>query len=153
MKDSEKILAQGARLQYRISSNDKKPRSFGTDQLLHHAEIHFIDAIGPEDGLNGTQAAQKLGITNGAVTQIANKLVTKGLLTKYRKEENRKEVFLKLTDQGIVAFENHRAFHKILEDRMIAYLDSLDSDQRRVIANFMTIIETNLPDLNQEDKL
>jgi DNA-binding MarR family transcriptional regulator len=152
MKDSLKILLQGAKIQTRINSNDKKPRSFGTSQLLHQSEIHFIDAIGPGNGLNASRVSQKLGITNGAVTQIADKLLRKKLILKYKKEDNKKEVYLKLTEEGEMAFESHNAFHKELNDKMIAYLDDLSGEQKEAIFGLMDVIEQYLPDLSEEEK-
>ena len=139
-----------SKIQYRINSNDKKPRSFGTSQALHQSEIHFIDAIGPGDGMISSHVACKLGITKGAVTQTADKLVKKGLAEKYKKPENKKEVYIKLTPEGETAYENHRLFHKQLGDKMIEYLDSLSREQMEVLFELLDIIDKNLPNLNEE---
>ena len=150
MNPSLKILRQAAKIQNRINNNDKKPRPFGTSRLLHQSEIHFIDAIEPGDGLNGSQLSQKLGITNGAVTQIAEKLLRKQLIEKYKKETNRKEVYLKLTEEGVVAFKNHRLFHKKLNDKMLEYLDGLSKEQTDGILGLMNVVEEHLPDLSKK---
>lgn len=150
MKDSQKIMLQGAMIQNRINSNDKKPRSFGTSQLLYQSEIHFIDAIEPGNGLNASCLSEKLRITNGAVTQIADKLLRKRLIEKYKKENNKKEVFLKLTTEGETAFKNHRLFHQELNDRMVEYLDSLNREKTDGIIGLINIIEKYLPDLSKE---
>ncbi|MBI9109437.1 MAG: winged helix-turn-helix transcriptional regulator [Spirochaetales bacterium] len=152
MKDSQKIMLQGARIQSRINSNDKKPRPFGTSQLLYQSEIHFIDAIEPGDGLNASSLSQKLGITNGAVTQIADKLLRKKLIEKYKKENNKKEVYLRLTTEGEIAFENHRLFHKDLNDKMLEYFDSLTKDKMDGIIGLIGVIDKYLPDLCKEKK-
>ena len=128
IKDSLDFLFRTAKIQYRIAANDKKPRKFGTERLLHQSEIHFIDAVGPGDGLIASQAAQKLGITKSAVTQIADKLVKKGLVEKRRSVNNRKEVMIKLTTDGEVAYENHRPFHQKLNDEMVRYFDGLSEE-------------------------
>ena len=39
--------------------NDKKPRSFGTSELLHQSEIHFIDAIGIDSEIKRLAIVQK----------------------------------------------------------------------------------------------
>lgn len=150
MKDSERLLMQGARIQYRVNSNDKRPRSFGTSQLLYQSEIHFIDAIEPGEGLNASGLSKKLGITNGAVTQTADKLIKKQLIEKYKREGNKKEVYLRLTPEGVTAFENHRLFHKEINDRMIEYLDGLSGKQMDALQGLMEIIDQHMPDLNAE---
>jgi DNA-binding MarR family transcriptional regulator len=150
MKESLRIMRQAAKIQNRINSNDKKPRPFGTSQLLHQSEIHFIDAIESGEGINASRLSQKLGITNGAVTQIADKLVKKKLIRKYKKESNKKEVYLKLTEEGEIAFDNHRIFHKELHDKIVEYLDGLNKEQTEAIRGLMDVIEHYLPDLSKE---
>lgn len=152
MNNSAGIMLQGVRIQNRINSNDKKPRPFGTSQLLHQSEIHFIDAIGSGEGINASRLSQKLGITNGAVTQIADKLLKKQLLLKYKKENNKKEVYLKLTEEGEIAFANHELFHKEQNDRIRAYLDGLNTEQTEAILGLLDVIERYLPDLSKENR-
>jgi DNA-binding MarR family transcriptional regulator len=151
MKDSIRLLRQGAKIQYRIRANDKKPRPFGTDQLLYQSEIHFIDAIGPGEGLNASQLSKKLGITNGAVTQVADKLVRKKLIERYKIQVNKKAVYLRLTTAGKIAFENHKLFHQELSDRMIEYLDGLTKEQMDALFGLMDIVDQHLPDLDKEN--
>lgn len=151
MNASLKIMLQAEKIQGRINSNDKKPRAFGTSQLLHQSEIHFIDAIEIGEGLNASLLSEKLGITNGAITQIADKLIKKDLVSKYKKENNKKEVYLKLTPEGEIAFKHHRLFHKKLNDKMLAYLESLSFEQTDAIFGLMDVIVKYLPDLSREE--
>ena len=150
MNESESLMIEFSKIQYRINSNDKKPRNFGTKHALYQSEIHFIDAIEPGDGIIASQVAQKLGVTKGAVTQIADKLVKKGLIEKYKRPDNKKEVYIKLTSDGKIAYDRHRLFHKQLGDKMIAYLDSLSPAQMQALTGLLNIIDKNLPDLNKE---
>ena len=151
MKDSIRLMHQGAKIQYRIRANDKKPRTFGTAHLLYQSEIHFIDAIGSGEGLNASQISKKMGITNGAVTQVAEKLVKKKLVERYKIQGNKKEVYLRLTTEGKTAFENHKLFHQELSDRMIEYLDGLKKEQMDALFGLMDIIDRHLPDLDKEN--
>lgn len=150
MEEAIKFLQQWTKIQYRINANDKKPRNFGTSQLLHQSEIHFIDAIETGEGLNASQLSEKLGVTNGAVTQTADKLLKKHLIKKYRIPGNKKEIYLKLTPEGEIAFKNHRLFHKKTSDKIIDYLDSLSAEQLDALFGLLDIIERNLPDLTKE---
>lgn len=150
MKDSIRLLEKGAKIQYRISSNDKKPRKFGTQYLLFHSEIHFIDAVEPGDGLNVSQLSEKLGVTHGAITQVADKLLKKRLIEKYKKEDNKKEVFMRLTSEGEIAYKNHKEFHEELNKKLVEYLDNLSETQMEALFGLFSTIEQNLPDLNKE---
>lgn len=151
MKHIDKLLAQGSRIQYIITSNNKKPKKFGTQYLLYHSEIHFIDAVELGDGLNVSQLSEKLGVTHGAVSQIAGKLIKKKLIEKYKKEGNQKEVYIKLTSHGEIAYKNHKKFHNKFDKRLKAYLNSLSDTQIEVIFGLLDTIEQNIPNLGMEE--
>ncbi len=148
MDDCQEIMEKTAALQYKISCNDKKPRSFGTSELLHQSEIHFIDAIGIDGGVNASRLSEKLNVSNGAVTQAADKLLKKKLIEKYKKETNKKEVYFMLTEQGKVAYESHRKFHQDLCEKITAYLKSLNKEQIDGILGYISVANENLPDLS-----
>lgn len=151
MNDYQNIMERMAALQYKINSNDKKPRSFGTSELLYQSEIHLIDAIGIDDEINASQLSEKLCISNGAITQVADKLLKKKLIEKYKKDTNKKEVHFRLTEQGRVAYESHRKFHQDLCDKMIAYLKGLSPKQIEGILGYITVADKNLPDLSSSN--
>lgn len=145
MNNCYKIIEKMNAIQYRINLNDKKPKNFGTNQQLYQSEIHFIDAIGIDEEINASQLSSKLDITNGAITQVAQKLIQKKLVEKYKKETNKREVYFKLTEEGRIAYEKHKAFHKVLDDRLIEYLQGLSQEQVEGILGLVTITDENLP--------
>ena len=79
MNDIQGLIERTAKIQYKINANDKKPRTFGTQHKLYQSEIHFIEAIGLSGDYSASELSEKLGITNGAVTQVADKLLKKKL--------------------------------------------------------------------------
>jgi DNA-binding MarR family transcriptional regulator len=147
MDDYQKIMERMSALQYKININDKKPRSFGTSELLYQSEIHFIDAIGLDGEINASQLSEKLSISNGATTQVADKLLKKKLIEKYKKDTNKKEVYFKLTEQGIIAYKNHRKFHQVFFDKIIAYLKELNSEQIEGILGYIAVADENIANL------
>lgn len=146
MKQTD-ILRRMATLQYRITMNDRKPKSFGTEHLLYHSEIHLIDAIGDEKEINATELSKKMNITNGAVTQVTQKLIKKYLIKRYNKEPNQKTVYFSLTESGEIAYKNHKLFHKTLDDKVNEYLNGLTDDQLQGIVGLIEITEDYLPRL------
>lgn len=137
----EKMLA----LHNRIVENDKKPRHFGIDQLLYQSEIHFIEIIGNNEEMNASQISCGLGITNGAVTQVAEKLMKKKLVEKYKSGTNKKEVYFRLTESGKIAHDNHNKYHQELYKKVIEYLDSLNQDQIEGLEGLIATFENYLP--------
>ncbi len=153
MKHTNKLLAQISKIQYRITSNNKKPRKFGTNHLLYHSEIHFINAISSDNGLNVSQLSEKLGVTKGAITQVAEKLLRKKLIYKYNKDSNKKEVYIKLTPEGKIAYENHKKFHSKLSHKISNYMDTLTDNQVNAIFRLINVIDENLEDINKEERI
>lgn len=147
MNDYLKVIEKMAKVQYQVNQNDKIPKNFGTNQLMYQSEIHFIDAIGYDEQMNASQLSKKLGITNGAVTQVAEKLLRKKLIEKYKKETNKKEVYFRLTEQGGIAYENHRLFHQELNDKMIQYLSGLSKEQIEGLLGLLDIADQYIPKL------
>jgi DNA-binding MarR family transcriptional regulator len=150
MDDYQKIMEKMAALQYKINCNDKQPKSFGTTVLLYQSEIHLIDAIGIDNEINASQLSDKLSISNGAITQVADKLLRKKLIEKYKKEANKKEVYFKLTGQGRVAYESHQEFHRNLSEKIITYLKGLSREQIEGIMGFIAVADVNLPELSKQ---
>ena len=125
MNDVLSFIKLTQKIQYRISANDKKPKSFGTRHKLYQSEIHFIDAIGLDGGYSASELSEKLGVTNGAVTQVSDKLLKKKLIEKYKKQGNKKTVYFKLTEEGAVAYKNHEKFHADFKAKLLSYLTSI----------------------------
>ena len=67
--------------------------------------------------------AKKLGITAGSLTTSVNSLVNKKYVTRQRSDEDRRVVFLKLTDKGKRAYEHHREYHSQMTEAVISRLD------------------------------
>ena len=55
-----------------------KPRKYGMDNSLFMREVHFVVEIGPEGSPTMGELAQRLNVTQGAVTQMAIRLEKKG---------------------------------------------------------------------------
>ncbi|MCT4605693.1 MAG: MarR family transcriptional regulator [Marinisporobacter sp.] len=88
--------------------NQKIPKDYGVGFLLYPSEIHTIAAIGLNPGINCMNLSKKMGVTRGATSQIINRLESKNLIHKYKKEGNRKEVCVKLNELGFIAYENQK---------------------------------------------
>ena len=107
----ESILRKLDRLVTVMESMHTPANSFGTGVSMYRSEIHTIQAIGKNPGINVTTLAEYFGVTKSAVSQTIAKLRKKGLLRKTHAPGNAKEVILELTDLGITGFHNHEQFH------------------------------------------
>lgn len=89
----------------------RKPKDYGTGDLLYFTELHTITMVARNNEVNMTQLADIMGVTRGAVSQTINKLVHKGLIVKTN-NTNRKEVNLKISEKGITVVKAQESFQK-----------------------------------------
>ncbi|MCT4598310.1 MAG: MarR family transcriptional regulator [Vallitalea sp.] len=79
---------------------------------LYPSEIHTLVSIKDNDEMNMTQIAQRLGVTKGAIFKIIEKLEEKELLSRYKRHDNNKNTYFKLSERGLLAYKGHEKFHK-----------------------------------------
>ena len=103
-----------------------------TDEFkdLTNNDMHVIEAIGLGDGNNMSSIAKKLNITVGSLTTAMNSLVNKKYVERRRSEEDRRVVFVKLTDRGVKAYRHHEDYHRQMTR---AILDKLDEAEIPVL--------------------
>jgi len=131
------------RILHLYSVLDKKPRDYGTGDLLYVSEIHAIHAIGSNPEINLTQLAELSGITRGAISQTVKRLVGKRYIARY-KVRNKKEVNLRLSDKGYLINQLYEDFEK---ERFV-FAEKLYENAARediiLIRNLFTIIYENM---------
>ena len=94
------------------------------------AEMHTIEAIGLFDQKTMGQVARELSVTVGTLTVAVNSLVKKSYVERFRVDEDRRLVKVKLSKRGRVAFRMHRKFH---EDLIRHTMDGLSEEEERIL--------------------
>ena len=96
-----------------------------TDEFkdITNNDMHIIEAVGLSGENTMSVVAKKLGITAGSLTTSVNSLVNKKYVKRQRSDEDRRVVFLKLTEKGKRAYEHHREYHRQMTDAVINKLD------------------------------
>ncbi|WP_156823341.1 MarR family transcriptional regulator [Woodsholea maritima] len=97
----------------RAQEIDQAPRTFNTGVVLHRAEIHTLQAIGDSQGAIMKDLAERMGVTRGAMSQMARRLEDKGLITR-QAGRNSKEIVLVLSALGEKGVAAHKAFHRAM---------------------------------------
>lgn len=110
------------RIVNKYNAMEKLPVAHGKTGELYHSERHMLDAVAANTDLNITEHASALGVTKGAISQIAKKLEEKGFVRRYKKGGNDKEVYLELTSQGRKIAESRKQLN---EETMKPLLDEL----------------------------
>ena len=79
---------------------------------LTNNDMHVIEAIGMEEPKNMTSIARELSVTVGTLTIAMNSLVKKGYVVRERGKEDRRVVYISLSEKGRNAYEHHAEFHR-----------------------------------------
>ena len=93
-------------------------------QDITNNDVHVIQAIGTGEPKN--MIAKELSVTVGTLTIAMNSLVKKGYVTRERGKEDRRVVYISLSEKGRHAYEHHKQFH---HDMIEAILQDLTPDE------------------------
>lgn len=102
-------------------------------------DMHIIEAIGTGEPKNMSTVAKLMSVTVGTLTIAINNLVKKGYVSRVRSEEDRRVVFILLTEKGKRAYQHHREFH----DGMVkALVEGLDEGQQKILVKSLLNLRT-----------
>ena len=97
---------------------------------LTNNDMHVIEAIGLGEGNNMSSTAKKLNITVGSLTTAVNNLVNKNYVERSRSKEDRRVVYVRLTEKGNNAYHHHEDYHRQMAH---AIIDKLDKEELPVL--------------------
>ncbi len=114
---------------------DRLNRNFGVEKLLNGSEIHTLTTIGDNNMLTVTQIADLLGVSKAAASQAIGNLQKNGYLKKLKDTENKREVYLSLTEKGKQAYQGHE---QVWGSLCLKFLSDLKEEE---IENFIKVAE------------
>lgn len=125
IKDFSSLLE---RTIHKYTQIEKKQMFTVGDIKLSHIEIHTIESIGDNDGINLTRLAKEKGITKSAASQMIYRLREKGLVEKKVSPENEAQIVLSLTEKGRQAYTLHREYHKKADNYFLKILNTISTE-------------------------
>jgi len=143
MKNYSKLVELYFRSHNLFKLMENEPRDFGSGDLLYTTEIHTIESIGKNSGINLTKLAEYMGVSKSAVSKTTKKLLKKNYIIKSRPVDNQKEVIFNLAEKGRKAFQGHEIFSQEVFERIFYILKNLKKNE-------VAIIEDNLKKMNEE---
>ena len=107
-------------------------------------DMHIIEAIGVSEHRNMSAIANNLSVTVSTLTTNMNGLEKKGYIVRERSLEDKRMVYVILTEKGRKAFYHHRDFHK----KMIkAIMKDLSEEEMEILyhclSNLTGFLETS----------
>ena len=104
-------------------------------QDITNNDMHIIEAIGMNEPKNMSTIAREISVTVGTLTIAMNSLVKKGYVLRERGKEDRRVVYISLTERGRAAYVHHARFHKAMIDNIS---DELTSEEMELLIKTLT---------------
>ena len=101
------------------------------------SEVHCVEHIGKNEDANVTKLAESFYMTRGAISKLTRKLMDKGLIKSYRKPDNKKEIYFKLTAHGQEVFRVHEQLHREAGARDKAVFEQINEAQFEEMCRFL----------------
>lgn len=101
------------------------------------SEVHCIEYIEKNEDSNVTQLAASLYMTTSAISKLTKKLVKKGFIESYKKEDNKKEVYFRLTEEGKRINKIHEKLHKEFQERDKIIFEQITDEQFNIMLSFI----------------
>src|SRR5699024_7938294 len=109
-----------------------------TDSLKGYtpSEVHCVEAIEKNKYPNVRKLEESLYMTRGAISKLTKRLIKKGLIERYQKPDNKKEIYFRLTEQGTIIFDIHENLHKSFMERDKIVFESMSDEKLAGMLNF-----------------
>jgi len=101
------------------------------------SEIEMIEHIEKIPQANVTKLAQASYMTRGAISKLSKKLMEKGLIESYQNEENKKEIYFKLTKKGKELNQKHEELHEFFMERDKIVFEPMKKEEYDTIFRFI----------------
>lgn len=107
-------------------------------QDITNNDMHVIEAIGVKEPKNMSTIAKQLSVTVGTLTIAMNSLVKKGYVIRERGKEDRRVVYISLSEKGLRAYRHHEEFHRQMIE---AVLENLIEDETESLVKALAKLE------------
>ncbi|AEY66479.1 MarR family winged helix-turn-helix transcriptional regulator [Clostridium sp. BNL1100] len=108
-------------------------------------EINTIVVIGHgEEDKKMSEIANTLGVTFGTPTVTVDRLIKKGYVIRRRDKEDRRQVFISLSETGKDVFESIIIIRNILAEKIYGILSE---DDRKALINILSSLNSHFDDI------
>ena len=113
-----------------IRSVDRYSRRINTELGLTTPQLLCLDALGKHGHIITKELAQKVNLSESTVIGIVDRLEAKQYVTRDRSKEDRRKVYLSLTEAGKGILESTPS---LLQDKLSSALSELENERLEII--------------------
>ena len=146
--EPRKLAGQIRRVTNRLIFLEKRSVFRHEGLRLHPSEIHLMQVIAEHPDLNAGEMAQKLGVSNGAVSQTLARLERKGVIKKAKDPSLKNRVSAAFTASGRQAIQRFEEEQASSVESFSTYLAGLSELEREVIGSFLSQVDEFLKGLD-----
>ncbi|SHH81612.1 MarR family transcriptional regulator [Clostridium intestinale] len=142
--DKEEQVLMGLRNLVNKMAWINKPKMEKRLEGYKSSEVHCIEYLGKNTDSNVTRLAESFYMTTGAISKLTKKLIKKGVIESYKKPDNKKEIYFRLTKEGQKIFNVHEKLHKEFQERDKSVFDKMSKEQYDSMISFMDSYSSHL---------
>lgn len=142
--DKEEQVLMGLRNLVNKMAWINKPKMEKRLEGYKSSEVHCIEYLGKNADSNVTRLAESFYMTTGAISKLTKKLIKKGVIESYKKPDNKKEIYFRLTKEGQKIFNVHEELHKEFQERDKSVFDQMTKEQYDSMISFMDSYSNHL---------
>lgn len=133
----------------KIQQFEKKPRTYGTDDLLYIAEVHTLSIIAEVQPINLTDLARLTNKTKSAISQLIDKLSKKDLIIIQKNPKKYREYILVLSDKGKMVYQFHKQLDQKEYLRFFAEHDQYSDEELEKFAQLLADVHGSIDQANR----
>lgn len=145
--ESDQLITAGnlfLELYDKYSRLESKKFFYKEIEELTMIEINTVVVIGRESSfIKMSDIASQLGVSSGTPTVTIDRLIKKGYVERYRDEEDRRQVFVRLSPKGQTAFNGIRELKNKIVERLFGVLPE---DQISLLIEILDQINSKFDD-------
>lgn len=107
------------------------------DKGLTLPQVHALEILGPHKALRMKELAERMGVTTGTLTVLADRLEKAGMIRRKPHEADRRSILVELTAQGQAVFEEHDELHNQLTRTITVNLTDAERKQLTTVLGKM----------------
>lgn len=118
----------------------ENPHKYAADDSLYMREVHFVVELGSMDSPNMSEVANRLNVTQGAVTQMATRLEKKGYVIRQKDSQDKRVTTISLTEKGKILCKEHIAFDKKEHEFLSEMLKEFSDEEMEKLIRYERIM-------------
>ncbi|NUU80171.1 MarR family transcriptional regulator [Paenibacillus xylanilyticus] len=112
-------------------------KTVSSEAALNMTDVHVIACIGEHEPINLTSIAERMELSKGNTSKVAHKLLKQGWLRKTQLNDNKKEIYFRLTSPGKKLFHVHADLHVKVENQFLRFLGQYNKMELEFLKRFV----------------